>query len=261
MKPTQDFFDHADKHIRKVLLELRPTLLKGFGSIEHHLKDDQSVVTEMDIMVEERLRAAMAEVDPSIGFGGEETGLDPNLATFWLVDPIDGTEAFTRGLPFSTNMICLIADHQPVMSVIYNFFTDDYFLAIKGRGASCNGHVIHVSERPLERAYVVATGRWHQSRVPNFVSELRPKVAGLPKLHGSGCENTYIAQGAFDGTIVAGGKGPWDHVPGMLLIQEAGGRVENWGSNTYDYRDMHIVAGNPVLFDDLKALTVPLHQQ
>lgn len=260
MTPTKDFFDHADKHIRKVLLELRPTLLKGFGTIEHHLKDDKSVVTEMDVMVEERLKAAMDELDPSISFGGEETGLDPSLSTFWLVDPIDGTEAFTRGLPFSTNMICLIADHQPVMSVIYNFFTDEYFLAIKGRGATRNGHAIHVSDRPINRAYIVATGDWHQVGVPNFVPGLRPKVAGLPKLHASGCENTYIAQGAFDGTIVATGKGAWDHAPGMLLIQEAGGRVENWNSSTYDYRDMQIVAGNPTLFDDLKKL-IPLHQQ
>lgn len=259
MKPTNDFLDHAEKHIRLTLQELRPTLLKGFGSIEHHLKDDKSIVTEMDVMVENRLKAAMAEIDSSIAFGGEETGVDLEQETFWLVDPIDGTECFTRGLPFSTNMICLIDNHQPVLSVIYNFFTDEYYLAIKGRGATRNGHPIHVSNRPLERAYVVVTGNWLKVGVPNFVPEIRPKVAGIPKLHASGCENTYIANGAIDGTIVAGGKGPWDHAPGMLLIQEAGGRVENWNSSTYDYRDMRFVAANPVIFDDLKKL-VPLQQ-
>lgn len=258
MTPTQDFLDHAEKHIRLTLQELRPTLLKGFGSIEHHLKDDKSIVTEMDLMVEKRLRAAMAEIDPSIGFGGEETGIDLGQETFWLVDPIDGTESFTRGLPFSTNMICLIDNHQPILSVIYNFFTDEYYLAIKGRGATCNGHAIHVSNRPLARAYVVINGKVLMKSA--FGSSLRPKVAGLPKLHASGCENAYIAAGAIDATIVGGGKGPWDYAPGMLLIQEAGGRVENWDSNTYDYRNMYFVAGNPVLFDDLKKL-VPLQQR
>jgi myo-inositol-1(or 4)-monophosphatase len=259
MTPTQDFLEQAEKHIRLTLQALRPTLLKGFGSIEHHLKDDKSIVTEMDVMVEERLRTAMAELDVSIGFGGEETGLDLNQETFWLVDPIDGTECFTRGLPFSTNMICLIAGHQPVMSVIYNFFTDEYYLAIKGQGATRNGHAIQVSKRPLERAYVIVTGNMKAAGAPNFVPALRPKVAGIPKLHASGCEAAYLACGAIDGAIVVGAKGPWDFAAGSLLIQEAGGRVENWGATTYDYRDMRFVAGNPVLFDQLKKLA-PLQQ-
>jgi myo-inositol-1(or 4)-monophosphatase len=259
MNPTQDFLERAEKQLRLTLQELRPTLLRGFGSIEHKLKDDKSIVTEMDVMVERRLQAVMAELDPSIGFGGEETGLDLTQETFWLVDPIDGTECFTRGLPFSTNMICLIDNHQPVMSVIYNFFTDEYYLALKGKGATCNGHAIHVSNRPLERAYVIVTGNMKAAGAPYFVPELRPKVAGIPKLHASGCEAAYLASGGIDGAIVVGAKGPWDFAAGSLLIREAGGRVENWGTTTYDYRDMHFVAGNPVLFDDLKKL-VPLQQ-
>lgn len=258
MSPTKDFLDTAEKRIRLTLQELRPLLLKGFGSIEHNLKDDKSIVTEMDVMVEKRLQEVLAEVDPAVGFGGEETGADLNQKTFWLTDPIDGTESFTRGLPFSTNMICLIDNDEPVMSIIYNFFTDEYYLAIKGKGATRNGHAIHVSNRPLERAYIALTG-WPLVR-SSFGAELRPKIAGLPKLHASGCENVYLASGAIDGTIVAGGKGAWDHAPGMLLIQEAGGRVENWNSSTYDYKDLSFVAANPVIFDQLKQM-LPLQQQ
>lgn len=248
-----EFLQQAERQIHKTLTELRPALLKAHGSIEHSLKDDKSVVTEMDILVEERLKAALAEIAPAISFGGEETGVDYTQKTFWLVDPIDGTEAFIRGLPFSTTMIALIDDGQPIMSVIYNFFQDEYYMAIKGQGASCNGHAIHVSNRPLKRAYVIATGNWGVMRMPNLAPRLRPRVAGMPKLHGSGCEATYIASGAIDGAIVAGAKGPWDFAAGNLLIREAGGRVENWDSTGYDYRDMQFVASNPVIFDELKA--------
>ena len=150
-------------------------------------------------------------------------------------------------------MIALIDNGQPVMGVIYNFFLDEYYLAIKGHGATRNGHPIHVSDRPLKRSYVIVVGNWGKMKVPNLGSHLRPRIAGMPKLHGSGCEAAYIASGAIDGQIVCGSKGPWDFAAGNILIQEAGGRVENWSSKGYDYLDLQFVASNPVIFDELKS--------
>lgn len=248
MMPTLDFMRLAEKRIHMLLLELRPQLLEAHGSIEHRLKDDKSVVTVMDLMVENRLRELCRELDPAIGFGGEETGVDLTQTTFWLTDPIDGTEAFIRGLPFSTNMIALIHNGQVVMSVIYNFSLDEYFVAIRGHGATRNGHAIHVSKRPLKQSFVVLNG-FHQLNVP-----LRPQVSGIPKMHASGYELSAVAAGALDGAIVGGTKGAWDHAPGTLLILEAGGRVENIGSADYDYTNFHYVAANPVNFDELKAI-------
>jgi myo-inositol-1(or 4)-monophosphatase len=253
MTPTLDFLNRAEKQIYLTLQELRPTLLKAQGSIEHQLKDDKSMVTEMDLLVEKRLQTILADLDPSVGFGGEETGVDTNQQTFWLVDPIDGTEPFVRGLPFSTNMIALIDNGQPIMGIIYDFSLDEYYVAIKGRGATRNGHAIHVSNRPLHRSYIVVTGNMTAAEMPHLAVDLRPRVAGMPKLHGSGCEAMYIARGSIDGAIVLGAKGPWDFAAGNILIQEAGGRVENWNSNKYDYLDMRFVAANPVIFDELKA--------
>lgn len=248
MTPTLDFMRLAEKSIHALLLELRPQLLEAHGSIEHQLKDDKSVVTAMDLMVENRLRDLCRELNPAIGFGGEETGVDLTQKTFWLADPIDGTEAFIRGLPFSTNMIALIHSGQAVMSIVYNFFLDEYFVAIRGQGATRNGHAIHVSERPLKQSFVVLNG-FYELHVP-----LRPQVRGIPKMHASGYELSAVAAGTLDGAIVGGTKGPWDHAPGTLLILEAGGRVENIGSAAYDYLDFNYVAANPVNFDELKAV-------
>lgn len=252
MKPTHDTLNHLERKVYETLQALRPVLLRGHGTIEHHVKDDKSVVTELDLLVENQLKTELAKVDPSIGFGGEETGIDTTQKTFWLVDPIDGTEPFIRGLPFSTNMVALIDNGKPVMGIIYNFFLDEYYLAMEGRGAFCNGHAIHVSDRPLGRSYVIATGNWGKLRMPHIGPHLRTRVAGMPKLHASGCEATYIARGSLDGAIIAGAKGPWDFAAGSILIQEAGGRVENWDSDNYDYRNMQFVASNPVIFDGLK---------
>lgn len=253
MTPTKDFLEAADKYIRMTLRELRPELLRAHGMIEHELKDDKSVVTKMDLLLEQRLKKALFELDPTIGFSGEETGVDYDRPTFWLADPIDGTEAFIRGLPFATSMIALIDNGQPVMSVIYDFFQDEYYLAMKGRGATCNGHVIHVSNRSLDRSFVVLGGDLVRLGGPvGFREELRSKTSGVPHLHASGIENAYIARGSFDGKITIGRKGAWDFAPGAFLIQEAGGRVENLDTKSYDYRNLQFVAANPVIFDELK---------
>jgi myo-inositol-1(or 4)-monophosphatase len=250
MTPTLDFLHTAEKRLRLALQELRPELLAAHGIITHDTKDDDSVVTALDLQVEKRLKEICHEIDPAIGFSGEETGVDLTQKTFWLVDPIDGTESFIRGLPFSTNMIALIHNDEPIMSIIYNFVTDEYYLAIKGQGATRNGHPIHVSDRPLNRAYITLNVGM---RLPEgFAYALRRVSGGQPRYNASGAEASYIANGAVDGIIVVGVKGPWDHAPGALLMQEAGARIENLFSDTYNYRDFRYVAANPVIFDELK---------
>lgn len=253
MTPTEDFYNQVVSRVRVAMQTLRPLLLKGYGSIEHQLKDDKSVVTEMDLLVERRLQTILAGIDPSIGFGGEETGVDYNQKTFFLVDPIDGTESFIRGLPFSTTMVTLIDNNEPVLAIIYNFFLDEYYLAIKGAGATMNGHPIRVSNRPLDRAYIMLGADVSQPSVADLNGKLRTIVKGMPKMLSSGFEHSAVARGSIDGTVILRPKGhPWDYAPGALLIREAGGRVENLDSSGYDYRNTQFIAANPVIFDQLK---------
>jgi len=253
MTPTPAFLDDANRLIRATLMELRPELLAAHGSIEHKLKDDKSVVTAMDLMVEQRLHQALATLDSSIGLAGEETGADVDQPTFWLVDPIDGTEPFIRGLPFATNMIALIHHGEPVMGVIYNFFLDEYYHATKGGGATMNGHPIHVSDRVLSRSYVSFGPKLPDPKYHGIRDRLRLQVQGMPQVGAVGYIFTAIANGGVEGVITYGTKGgPWDMAAGTLLVQEAGGRVENLGSPKYNYRDLHFVAANPVIFDELK---------
>lgn len=243
------FLHTANRLIHKTLLDLRPKLLAAQGSIAHELKSDNSVVTEMDIMVEKHLRTVLHKLDPTIGFCGEETGIDYAHKKFWLVDPIDGTEWFIRGMPFATNMVSLIVDGQTVLGIIYNFSLDEYYLAIKGEGATCNGAPIHVANRSFERSMVMLS---HMPNLPMFIHNLHADVAGRPKFNASGFEAAAVACGKMDGMIRRGKKGAWDFTAGNLLITEAGGRVENFHSSTYDFRDLDFVAASPAIFDILK---------
>ena len=259
MNPTSDWLESAEKHIRLCLEGLRPKLLEAQGVIEHRLKEDESAVTEMDVLVEDTLRDQLAAFDSGVGFSGEETGADYEQKTFWLVDPIDGTEAFMRGLPFASNMVALIDNGRPVMGIVYNFSLDEFYFATKGGGAFCNGHPIRVSTRELTRSAVVTAG-WLPDDDGCQHNVLRQKVRLQPRMCSSGFELTAVARGALDGAVCVNTKGkPWDFAPGTLIVQEAGGRVENIRTpGAYDYRDKDLVAASPAIFDELMQYSRPL---
>jgi myo-inositol-1(or 4)-monophosphatase len=252
MNPTLDFLQQAERHIHAVLEKVRPKLLETQGRIEHRLKDDASAVTEMDTFVESELRRSLYELDAGIGFSGEESGVDYDQKTFWLVDPIDGTEPFIRGLPVATNMVALIDNNEPVLGVVYNFELDEYYVAIKGHGATCNGHPIHVSNRQLDRAWVTYSTTTGKPGTFGFADKLNEKVLSVRRYGAAGYEYAMIAAGGLDGRVMFNGHGhEWDFAPTTLLVQEAGGRVANIGAATYNYRELNHVAANPVIFDQL----------
>ncbi len=262
MNPTLDFLQQAEQRIRFVLEEVRPQLLEAQGKIEHHLKEDASAVTEMDTYVESELRRVLHELDSGIGFGGEEGGVDYTQKTFWLADPIDGTEPFIRGIPIATNMIALIDNNEPVFSVIYNFELDDFYVAIKDHGATCNGHAIHVSKRPIDRAWVTYSTASGKPGTYAFSDKLDERVLSVRRYGAGGYECTMIANGGLDGRIVFNGHGhEWDFAPTNLLVQEAGGLVANVGSDSYDYRKLNHVSADPVIFDQLMQFANQLSEE
>ncbi|HYH74951.1 MAG TPA: inositol monophosphatase family protein [Candidatus Saccharimonadales bacterium] len=257
MTPTLDFLQQANDHIHKLLLELQPVLLEAQGKIGHQLKDDKSAVTAMDTMVEDRLRAALHDFAPAIPFSGEESGVDYSQPTYWLVDPIDGTEPFIRDLPFATNMIALVDNNQPVLGIIYNFGLNDYYLAIKGQGATRNGHTIHVSNRTIDRSFLsIGLSNLDVPEGRNITDRIRSELGinSSVKFAATGAEMASVAAGSIEGRVLYKGRAkPWDFAPGALLIQEAGGRVANIGSDAYDVRDANVVATNAVIFDEVMA--------
>lgn len=251
MKITHDYIEQAQTEIARVFQAVRPELLKAHGKIEHMFKKDKSVVTELDTMVEENLRLALSKFDSSLGFMGEELGTEGDSKNFWLIDPIDGTESFIRGLPSPRNVVCLIADDKPVMAIVYMFVTDELYVAIEGNGSTRNGKPIHVSDRPLDRA-------WIEFAVPLNNPESRQKLLNVRELiHGMTVHQTFttVAEGSIDGLIsYKTNMGIWDVVPRALLIREAGGKIANVGSDHYDYKDTSLVATNPVIFEKVAAV-------
>jgi len=234
--------------------EAGETLKKQFGNIKvERVKDENAagVVTKLDTQTEEFLFEQLTKHDSSIGFKGEEFGLQKTAERFWLVDPIDGTGFFIRGIPLCTTMLALIDHGEVVGSVLYDFVRDDVYHAEKGKGAFCNNKSIHVSNRNLSEAYINMESRLDTKEDQKKYLEMRSEMVLIGSAI-AGFEFIYVATGKMDARINLHPYGKdYDFAPGSLLISEAGGIVTNIGKKTYDYTNTNLIAANPTIYKEL----------
>lgn len=222
----------------------REELLRSYGNIEHLAKHDGSPVTELDIRIEETLKNKLHEKYPEIGFQGEETGTAASTSgALWIVDPIDGTSSFMHGLPYCTNMAGLVVDGVIIASVIYQFVSDDLYTALRGEGAYRNNERIYVKNTKLDDSIVFASSFVYKNVYP----VLQPYgIALYAPLGASGYEFTRLAQGSIQAvTKLHCGSKVHDNVPGVLLVEEAGGKIISFEGDAYNYETVNFVACTP----------------
>jgi|SRR3989344_2597718 len=236
---------------------VREILLPEWGTAKNIGKKTErssDVVTVLDQKVENFLREKLAKVYPDITFVGEEGGGNRKEGRFWLVDPIDGTGHFIRGLPFCTSMLALIENSEVIFSLIYDFINDDIYWAEKGKGAYKNDTPIHVSDRSLSDSYLCTESKVYKKYNQEFLGEIVKKTAYFASVD-CGWEFAMVACGKLDGRI---SFDPWgydyDFAPGALLVSEAGGMVKNIGSIKYDYKNLDFMAVNPVVYKELEII-------
>ncbi len=224
----------------------RDELMLSYGKIEYTRKQDKSQVTKLDIKVEQTLRDRLAELYPEFGFQGEETGKSGNIDDFWLVDPIDGTSSFIRGLSVCTNMAALIHNGQSVAAVIYDFVNDILYTAIKGEGSYENGHRMRVNTNRLAGSLFVYSMSGHK------FNELRSTMtrSGMQCYYPVGAAGhayAMVAKGKIDGVATLNTKtGVHDNAPGLLLVSEAGGEIISFDGRD-DIYVHEFVVGTPTV--------------
>lgn len=206
--------------------------LEGFGSgagIGIRMKGPQDFLTETDGAVEEHLKASLRAAFPDDGFLGEETG-GAAAQNIWVVDPIDGTANFARGIPHYCISIAFVRGSKIELGAIYNPSLDELYFARRGRGATRNGKPIAVAPTGDFSAACVELG-WSNRRTNGSY------VAALAAILDRGANVRRGASGALGLAYVADGRSdayvelhmhPWDCLAGLLLVQEAGGIVASY---------------------------------
>jgi histidinol-phosphatase len=192
-------------------------------------KDDRTEVTEADRDAEQLLAARLLAARPDHGFLGEEHGPQGDVESpwKWLVDPIDGTSGFVRGIPVWATLISLTHDDLGVVvGVVSAPALGRRWWATRGGGAFADGRRCRVSEvDDLADAQVSITFNdgWERLGLTDvLVSILRR--ARRARGFGDFWQHCLVAEGALDVAVDAVGVNPYDVAPVRLIVEEAGGR-------------------------------------
>jgi myo-inositol-1(or 4)-monophosphatase len=201
-------------------------------SIEYKGLND--MVSYVDKETEERLVEGLRKILPEAGFIAEEgTGQKTDNQEFaWIIDPVDGTTNYMHGLPVFAISIALMQKDKIVSGVVYEINRDECFTAWLGGGAYLNEKTIKVSSAKYLKDSLIATGfpYYDFDKMENYLNilkELMQKSHGLRRLGAASVDLVYTACGRFEGFFEYNLK-PWDVAAGILIVQEAGGKVTDF---------------------------------
>jgi histidinol-phosphatase len=218
----------------------RSTLAHYQTGVSVDRKADQSVVTIADRHAEQLIRQRIAAAYPDHAIVGEEFGEQQRVAGAprWIVDPIDGTNTFIRGVPFYGVLIALEIDAVLQVGVCYFPALDDMIAAGRGLGCAWNGRPARVSRvsQLSEAALVYTDARAVAARLGERWSELQQATA-IQRGWGDCYGHCLVATGRAD-VMLDPRMNPWDCAALMPILDEAGGRFTDWrGRDTADGGD------------------------
>lgn len=224
-KTVQALID-ASRAGARVLLESFSKL----SSLTVRDKGQADFVSQADLRSEAVIKEVLSAFDPHARFQAEESEIDRVAAgPRFIIDPLDGTTNFVRGIPHFSVTLAYADDTGVVAGVVLDPCRDELFWADRGAGAFLGDRRLAVSTRTSLEDALIHTGVPHRGRGDHdaYLAQLRRvmgQVAGVRRLGGAALDLAYVAANRGDGFFEVG-LSPWDVAAGALLVQEAGGRV------------------------------------
>ena len=228
-------------------------------------KGVNNFVTEVDKAAEKEILYHLKQAYPDHGFLGEEGGIqgNPDSDYLWIIDPLDGTTNFIRGIPHYAVSIACVHKGQVEHAVVFDPLKLEEFTASRGRGAQLNSRRIRVTSRQSLQGALIGTGIPYKARnedwIPDYTRSLEAvskQTAGIRRAGSAALDLAYVAAGRLDGFWEIG-LSKWDIAAGALLIREAGGLISDFrGSNNY-LENGNVVTGNPKCFKALLQTVQP----
>ena len=223
--------------------------------IEKEEKEDKSIVTKADLEADKIILKEIKEKFPDHNILSEETGLVDNGSEYdWVIDPLDGTTNFSRGLPVFATSIALFNSKEAVLSVVYNPITNSLYHAEAEKGAFLNGERIKVSDAENLSKAIVTLGRArdaeNKEKTLDIFNKLYFKAYSQRIMGSSALEICWVAAGRLEGFISVGLK-KWDVSGGTLIVKEAGGKITNFSGQELSEEDKYFVATNGRIHKEL----------
>ncbi|MFQ5826234.1 MAG: inositol monophosphatase family protein [Dehalococcoidia bacterium] len=225
------------------------------------LKGRGNLVTETDLLAEKAILELLRSEYPEHRILSEESeSIAVDSPYTWIVDPLDGTNNYSFGLPFFCVTLALASGDDILLGLTFDPLRQELFQAEKGKGTFLNGSPITVSRRTeLQRSVIACDLGYDAERGGQMLDKARDLWPGMHSLRimGSGAlALAYVASGRID-IYLHRCLYPWDVAGGILLVREAGGLITDWQGEHLTINSREVVAANPVLHGEIMARIGP----
>ena len=217
------------------------------------------LVTEIDKASERLIRTRLARVAPDFRFLGEEEGEEPGDSPFrWIVDPLDGTANFVHGFPMFGVSIGLEHRGRMVVGVICDPLRREMFAAVKGGGATLNGRRLRVSPVRTLAQSLLSTGfssnfLKHEEPYLSWFKAFQRGSHGVRRIGSTVISLASVASGRLEG-FYEQDLWPWDIAAGIVIVEEAGGRVTNFLGGPVVLEQGQVLASNRTIHREMVAI-------
>ena len=227
-------------------------VLKNYGKVgKIRLKAPRSIVTKVDILSEQTIVKTISKKFPEHNFITEESDFIDKKSKFtWIIDPIDGTTNFVSGIPNFAVSIALAKNNSVVMGVVYNPYTEDMYIAEKGKGSYLNNKRLKVSTKKRFDECVLGFS------LPSDIGLSKKSLSILSRNYGTfrALRNTgsaalnlcYVADKKFDMYFTLN-LHSWDVAAAKLVVEEAGGKTTNIHNKKWTIEDRSIIGSNKII--------------
>jgi len=231
---------------------------ENMDKVKTDVKGRNDFVTDIDHRAEQRIIETIQKTHPNHAFFAEESGQTGEESEVeWVIDPIDGTTNFVRGIPHFAVSIAAQVKGKLEVGVIYDPVREELFTASRGNGAQLNGKRIRVAQATNLEQTLLATGFPYRNmdkfeRYQEIFAKLYPQVSDMRRAGSASLDLAYVAAGRFDGFWEYGLKW-WDIAAGSLIVTEAGGMLSDLGGNPNFKNAESLLAANPKIFKTILA--------
>lgn len=250
--------NRIEKLIKATLPKAGEILRKKFKKVgvkyaKSHALD---VVTEADLAANRLLINAIKKTFPGHGIITEETDdHEINSEYLWIIDPLDGTLNFSRGIPIFVTMLAVFRNKQLIISATFDPLRKELTFARKGLGAAIDGKKIKASKKNRFQTSTGCVSSVFMKEQKKFCDLLvnGEKKMMLYAFGSAGYSGNYVARGAIDWYVNYNPR-IWDIAPSVLLLSEAGYKVTNIAGRPWKFGDQGIIAAEKTLHKRLVEL-------
>jgi len=218
-------------------------------------KGSKEVVTKYDREIDQFLIKEIEKKYPKHSLLTEESGLNEKGSDYlWIIDSLDGSGNFANGNPLFSVCVALLYKGEIILSAIYAPAIEEFYFAKKGKGAYLHGKRIKVSTvDKLKRSYVAFCDGYEEDKekLSKRLSQVFCQAIDLRKIGSAGVETGWVASGRLDGFLMFEGD-PWDLAAGVLLTEEAGGKVTDFDGKFWQNKRGSFVFSNGKIHSELK---------